>query len=357
MSSQAHPRGILGSSFDFRRLTRREQIRRMRRAARFALREFAIDPVTVSLIAHHFNTTFEARRRNGSRYVLHILRPDAEPVEDARLRARVESELWWVDRVGAALDLRVPLPVRAPSGSGVVGVTLEDETSPRLCTLFHWVAGRFLRERILPVHLHAVGRMTARLHEHSEALAVPRGFDRPRVDGADRRVEEAAASVFASGLSRDAAGTIRQAFRLVRETQSQLGSGNDVFGLIHADIHQKNYLFRRGEVGLIDFGDCGWGHFLYDFAVTLNELRDLPNYPELRAALLAGYRQIRALSADHEVLIDVFIVLRQVQDVTWFLRERDDPTYSRSSEQIAGRVAAIQQELAGLGAHAGSRRQ
>ena len=34
---------------------------------------------------------------------------------------------------------------------------------------------------------------------------------------------------------------------------------------------EKNYLFHGGEVRLIDFGDCGWGHYLYDLAVTVSE--------------------------------------------------------------------------------------
>jgi Ser/Thr protein kinase RdoA (MazF antagonist) len=63
---------------------------------------------------------------------------------------------------------------------------------------------------------------------------------------------------------------------MVRQAQRELGASPDVFGLIHSDLHQENYLFHRGRVRAIDFDDCGWGHFVYDLAVTLSELQHLP---------------------------------------------------------------------------------
>ena len=67
------------------------------------------------------------------------------------------------------------------------------------------------------------------------------------------------------------AAVTQAVFQRVRRVQDELGGGPDTFGLIHADIHQKNYLFCDGQLRLIDFDDSGWGHYLYDFAVTLNE--------------------------------------------------------------------------------------
>ena len=36
-------------------------------------------------------------------------------------------------------------------------------------------------------------------------------------------------------------------------------AGPDVFGLIHAHLHQENCLIHRGEVRAIDFDHCGYG--------------------------------------------------------------------------------------------------
>ena len=85
-----------------------------------------------------------------------------------------------------------------------------------------------------------------------------------------------------------------------------LGQGPETFGLVHGDLHQENYLFHQGQVRAIDFDDCGFGHYIYDIAVTLFNVRFRDNTPQLRESFLAGYRSIRPLSAEHEQYLDTF---------------------------------------------------
>jgi Ser/Thr protein kinase RdoA (MazF antagonist) len=106
-----------------------------------------------------------------------------------------------------------------------------------------------------------------------------------------------------------------------------LGDGPEVSGLIHADLHQENYLFCGGQVAAIDFDDCGHGPFVYDLAVTLSELQHRGDYPALRAGLLTGYRSVRPLTAEQERLIDIFIALRFVQLMMAKIEERDQPMF------------------------------
>ena len=101
-----------------------------------------------------------------------------------------------------------------------------------------------------------------------------------------------------------------------------------MFGLIHSDLHQENYLFHRGRVRAIDFDDCGWGHFVYDLAVTLSELQHLPDSAALRAGLLRGYRAVRPLPAEHERYLEVFHALRVLKLTLWFLEQRDHPAFA-----------------------------
>ena len=333
----------------YAQLTRRSQIRRLRQVVEQALTRYGIEPVSLALLAHMYHTTFTVTGPDGARYVLHILRPSEDGVSEAQSRARVESELWWLDRVRADLHLAVPVAVRTSGGEGVVSVAVAGIAPPRLCTLFHWIEGRFLRHRLMPAHLEAVGRLTARLHQHSAHLRVPAGFDRSRVDQADATTEEGVVRLFTDHVSVEAADVMRAVFRRVRGAQQDVGSGPDTCGLIHADIHQKNYLFRDGDVHLIDFGDCGWGHYLYDLAVSVSELEVLPRRTALRAALLAGYRQVRDLSPAHEAWIDPFGMLREVQNLTWFLHERENPSYRTRTAQIGERVTRLER-LLGAGA-------
>jgi Ser/Thr protein kinase RdoA (MazF antagonist) len=165
------------------------------------------------------------------------------------------------------------------------------------------------------------------------------------VDSAEDEIEADVARVFADGVSHEAADVMRAVLQRVREAQQQLGNTPHTFGLIHADIHQWNYLFNGREVRLIDFGDCGWGHYLYDLAVTVHQLGTVPHLRDLRAALLAGYRQFRDLSPAHEALIDRFMMLREVQDLTWFLKAQDDPSYRMRAAQIRKGIRILEQLL------------
>ena len=329
----------------YEHLTRRGQIQRMREIARHALPLYGIEPVSIALLLHAYHTTFTVTGADGVRYVLHILRHVQGPPFETSSSISLESELWWLDRIRTHLGLTVPAPVRTPEGNGVVSVSLEGIEPPRLCSLYHWVDARLVMNRLTTEHLEAVGRLTAQLHNHAAELSVPPWFNRPRVDNADAETEAGVIRLVTEGLSPHAAVVTRRALRRVRHAQETLGSGPGVFGLIHADIHQRNYLFKSRDVRLIDFGDCGWGHYLYDLAVTVSELGALPRYADLRAALLDGYRQERDLSLAHEALIDTFVMLRDVQNLTVFMQIRDDPTFRGRFAHLDRRVIALERRL------------
>ncbi len=110
-------------------------------------------------------------------------------------------------------------------------------------------------------------------------------------------------------------------------------------------MHHYNLLFGRGTVQVIDFDDCGFGPVLYDPAVALNELLERANYPALRAALLAGYRRVRPLSAAHEATLDTFIALRQVQDALWMVEARQHPgirgNWAVQARNMLARMSAL----------------
>jgi Ser/Thr protein kinase RdoA (MazF antagonist) len=137
---------------------------------------------------------------------------------------------------------------------------------------------------------------------------------------------------------------VAEVSRRVGDVVRALGQAREVFGLIHGDLHQWNYLFHQGAAGAIDFDDCGYGHWLYDLAVTLNVLeRDQPHYPALRQSLLAGYRQTRALSAEHENYLNTFMALRSLQNVLASFEERNHPAFRETWQaHVAGELRRLQ---------------
>lgn len=321
----------------FAHLTHRGQIARLRRLAEYVLPCFGIEYDSISLmVVHLHNTTFVVTDHAGRRYVLHLVHSLDPAIAGSQTPASVRSELWWLDRLRTDLEICAPVTIRTPEGEGVIEVALEGAEPHRLSVLFEWVYGRFVYHRLTPAHLAAVGRLTAQMHDHSNHLQVPAGFDRPQVASADAETEDEMVRIVGNHLSMEASAVVRKVFRRVRQAQDELGYSPDTFGVIHADIHQHNYLFHGRQVRLIDFGDCGWGHYLYDLAVTVDQLGALPRRHELRVALLAGYREIRALPPAYERLIDTFVMLRQCQDIAWLpMEQRDSKWVTRALRGIA----------------------
>ncbi len=130
------------------------------------------------------------------------------------------------------------------------------------------------------------------------------------------------------------AALVAEVFDHVSRTEQALGETADTFGLIHADLHQGNYVFKDGKVSAIDFDDCGWGHFIYDFAVTLSEVSVLHNYSALRDGLLDGYQRIRPLPASLEIHLPAFLALRELKLMMWFVEQRDRPGFAQGSDEL-----------------------
>jgi amicoumacin kinase len=49
----------------------------------------------------------------------------------------------------------------------------------------------------------------------------------------------------------------------------QLSKENDSYGMIHNDLHHKNFYINNNELVLFDFGDCEYNWFVYDIAIVL----------------------------------------------------------------------------------------
>jgi Ser/Thr protein kinase RdoA (MazF antagonist) len=246
------------------------------------------------------------------------------------------------------MGLVVPEPVQTRDGALLTLASVTGVPEARQCVVFRWVYGSFLRARLGAKELERVGAFLAKLHQHAEHFVAPPGFSRRRWDYKGLRREALGTDLEQSWahLSREDAALLDAVGERVQQTMQTLGEDRKVFGLIHADFYERNYLFSHGEVHAIDFDGCGWGYYLFDIGVAFSTLLARPDYALLRQAFLRGYRSVRPLSTDHEALINTFIAARLMCHVLWLAAHVDEPSYgARALRRIEYEVGELKDFL------------
>ncbi|MFN4203215.1 MAG: phosphotransferase enzyme family protein [Tabrizicola sp.] len=284
------------------------------------------DPVSEALALWGLpagDCTFVAGRENrvwrvrtpGGDYAMRLRRPG---YRDA---AELRSELDWL----AALDragMQVPRPL--PSRHG----RLLERLGEGFADVLGWLPGSPLGQSRRPLELEdrtgtfrALGAEIARLHLVCDAWTPPPGFRRCRWD-AEGLVGEA--PVWGRFWDNPTLDTPTRALflRLRDAARERLAGAAPDFGLIHADLVRENLLLDGATIRLIDFDDGGYGYRLFDLATVLLKSMDEPDYPALRAALIAGYQGRRPLDLSH---LDLFIALRALTYVGWIVPRMAEP--------------------------------
>jgi Ser/Thr protein kinase RdoA (MazF antagonist) len=104
-----------------------------------------------------------------------------------------------------------------------------------------------------------------------------------------------------------------------------------------------NLLVGIGQTRLIDFDDCGWGWFMYDFAAAISFIEDDPRIPKLKEAWVRGYRSVRKLSIEQEVEIDTFVMLRRMALLSWIGSHIEAPEPQELAPGFASTTAHLGQ--------------
>jgi Ser/Thr protein kinase RdoA (MazF antagonist) len=326
----------------FEVLSYRGQIGRLRLLGETALASYAIRPTKLVPLAHMENTTFRVDTPSGHRFVLRIHRTTGSPVHPPRNFTEVRSEIMWLSALRRETDLAAPEAVPAADGSLVTVAEVEGVPEPRICVLFLWGQGKFLDAGLTPSHLKRVGEYIARLHNHAIQFQPSPDFERWNVADLSGDAADYVADLVGELCGSEAVSIVEVIMHMARQAKRELGEGPELFGLIHADLHQENYLFHHGRVRAIDFDDCGWGYFAYDLAVTLSELRWRPDHAALRAGLLLGYRAVRPFPVEHERYIEVFSGLRLLLLTCWFLEQRDHPAFPDWEREVRDGLAELE---------------
>lgn len=255
----------------------------------------------------------------------------------------IESELSWLAALRRDTALAIPEPIPGRDGRLLQSFTTASGTTRR-AVLFHHIAGAEPTPETNPREVfRTLGVYAATMHQHAIDWQRPAAFE--------RQVWQAATILDADGLWGDwrmAPGVtpaIRQVLDKLDATLwrrlAEYGASDDRYGLIHADMRLGNLLVDGSAITLIDFDDCGFCWFTYDFAAAISFHETNPAVPALRDAWLEGYRTVRQLSDEHVAAIDSMVMLRRMALLAWIGSHADTQLAQSHMEGFAEGTALL----------------
>jgi Ser/Thr protein kinase RdoA (MazF antagonist) len=277
----------------------------------------------VSLLAISENATFRADDpRADAPAILRVHRPGYHT------RAEIESELDWIEALRTEGVVEIPAPLPCTEGAHITGFDLEGET--RDVVAFEFMVGEEpSQDDDLVSGFHELGAISARLHAHARSWERPSGFTRKTWNFETTVGSSPHWGDWRAGLGLDERGRkiLERVCVVLERRLVAYGEGAEHFGLIHADLRLANLLVdEAGRIGVIDFDDCGFGWFMYDFAAAVSFFEYEPIIPSLREAWVRGYKTVRELALEHIEMLPTFVMLRRLLLTAWIASHSETPT-------------------------------
>lgn len=278
----------------------------------------------ISLMSLSENATFALSdpKAAGRELVLRVHRLGYSSAEEIR------SELVWMNALRRDGVIETATPV--PGGNGELVQTLASPSGrpPRHAVAFERLPGREPEAGVdAPRWFERLGELTAKLHLHARSWSVPPGFRRKRWDVDAMVGDNCYWGPWRNAIGLDVPGTaaLEQTLSFIRQRIERFGASPERFGLVHADLRLANLLVHDTHLRIIDFDDCGFSWFMYDFATAVSFIEHEAMVPDLLRAWLAGYRKAAPLSAEESMEIPTFVVLRRILLTAWLASHAEVP--------------------------------
>lgn len=311
---------------------------RLEAGLRAALPRWGLPETThLRLLTISENATFRAcDPLSGRDLVFRVHRPGYHS------RAEIESELAWLAALGreALVDTLTPIA----QSDGALIADIDDDGLTRHVVAFELLPGREPAEgEDLPRWYRELGAINARLHAHARAWERPEGFVRKVWDFEAMLGEVRLWGDWRAGLGLDAPGraVLERTAQVLRARLEAYGKGEDRFGLVHADMRVANLLVEGERLSVIDFDDCGFSWYLYDFAAAISFAEHEPYIPALQAAWIEGYRTVAPLADEECAILPVFIMLRRMLLTAWIASHAETPTAQAMGEAYTHGTVAL----------------
>jgi Ser/Thr protein kinase RdoA (MazF antagonist) len=315
--------------------------------AQVALEHWGLAGSDLSLIKYRENAVFKVITANGQRYALRIHRHAYH--SDIELR----SELQWINALDAA-GIDVPAVVPTKQGDLLALVSAEEVPETRQVDVFAWVDGEQLgsveaglgNAGTVAETYRTIGQLAARLHNHGDNWTPPTNFARHAWDAEGLVGEQPFWGRFweLESLSSDERALILGAReRVARDLAAYAADpvNTGLYGMIHADFVAENLMVDGATVRLIDFDDAGYGWHLFELATALYFEMEEEHYPEAFAALVAGYREHRALSDEQLSQLPLFLLARSFTYLGWVHTRSETRTAKELTPLLVEKCCAL----------------
>ncbi len=264
-------------------------------------------------------------------------------------RAEIASELAWIAALREAGTLTTPAVLDCAGGGQIAAFDLDG--TPREAVAFAFMPGdEPSPEEDLTAGFRELGAISARLHDHARGWQRPEGFVRKtwNVDTTVGRRPHWGDWRAGLGLTGEGTALLERTAAELAQRLAAYGTGAERFGLIHADLRLANLLVEEGRIAVIDFDDCGFGWFGFDFAAAVSFFETDPQVPALMEAWTAGYRTVAPLAEADAAMLPTFVMLRRLQLTAWIASHAETPTAQEMGTAYTdGTCALAERFLAG----------
>jgi Ser/Thr protein kinase RdoA (MazF antagonist) len=278
-----------------------------------ALNYYDLVQGTLRFLGHSGNVTFYLETPQQEKFLLRI-HLDIAGDDIWQKPDIIKSELLWLEALHRDTNLTVQEPMQNKEGKWVTQIQTNDTPDVYYCSLLRWIDGSTSLEARSSQQAYQLGLLMAQLHQHSNQWKLPQNFVRPFYD--ENRLSAALSSLYpavSQGLiTAEHYQVLSLSTEQVQSMMKTLGQAHNVWGLIHADLHEGNYLFHNEQIRPIDFARCGFGYYLYDVAGSLEYL-----LPQVRPYFLEGYQTIHHLPENYIQIVEGFFIMAFIENFSF----------------------------------------
>ncbi len=282
------------------------------------------------------NHTFRIDMPDGEKHIIRVHRPLYQSL------ASIKSELLWLKALKKDTDLPLISPLAGVNGELVQKVEL-GEGQHSYAVRFAFEKGQEGDSANLDELFVDLGHFAAICHSHVEQWAQPSGFFRPTWDADAILNKDGLWGNWraAPNIDEEILRTLEKSEIKLRSLLEAYGNSADRFGLIHADMRFANILVDKGKSRLIDFDDCGFSWFGYDFAASVSFFEHEDIVPKLKQIWLKAYREIREFSKADEDMIDAMVLLRRMALLAWVQSHKETELAQIYARDFAKNTAVL----------------